>query len=119
MPVEAVHAVREDLNLSRPYVLFVGTIEPRKNLDRLLDAWLGMHPDLRAEFELVIAGPVGWAPETAKRLSAGASGARTLGYVPEAFLPALTAGRCCSPILRCTKASAFRRRRRWRRACQY
>ncbi len=92
VPVDAVHAVREDLNLSRPYVLFVGTIEPRKNLDRLLDAWLGLHPDLRTEFELIIAGPAGWAPETAKRLRAGAAGVRVLGYVPEAFLPALTAG---------------------------
>src|SRR5262249_11539069 len=43
---------------NRPYVLFVGTIEPRKNLDTLLDAWAQLKPSLRAEFELVIAGPV-------------------------------------------------------------
>ncbi|HUQ91870.1 MAG TPA: glycosyltransferase family 1 protein [Bryobacteraceae bacterium] len=84
--------LKELAGLRKPYVLFVGTIEPRKNLDRLLDAWLGLKPSLREEFELVIAGPSGWAPETARRLSAGAAGVRMLGYVAEDALPALTAG---------------------------
>lgn len=92
VPVDAVLAVREDLRLSKPYALFVGTIEPRKNLDRLLDAWLGLRADLRQAHDLVIAGPSGWAPETARRLGAGASGVRLLGYVPEVFLPAVVAG---------------------------
>ncbi|MBL8175929.1 MAG: glycosyltransferase family 4 protein [Bryobacterales bacterium] len=90
--VEEVLAIKEDLGLDKPYVLFVGTVEPRKNLDRLLDAWLGLPDDLRREFELVIAGPIGWAPETEKRLGAGAAGIRRLGYVAEEALPALTAG---------------------------
>lgn len=87
-----VFAIKEDLGLDKPYVLFVGTIEPRKNLDRLLDAWLDLKQDLRDEFELIIAGPIGWAPETARRLTAGARGVRCLGYVAEEALPALTAG---------------------------
>ncbi len=90
--VEEVLAIKEDLRLNKPYALFVGTVEPRKNLDRLLDAWLGLDADLRSEFELIVAGPVGWAPETEKRLSAGAAGVRRLGYVAEEALPALTAG---------------------------
>jgi glycosyltransferase involved in cell wall biosynthesis len=44
----------------RPYLLFVGTIEPRKGIDALLAAHAALrqrgHPDLR----LVIAGPRGW-----------------------------------------------------------
>lgn len=92
VPVEDVLALREDLGLEKPYVLFVGTVEPRKNLDRLLDAWLGLGAEMRQEFELVIAGPVGWAPETERRLSAGAAGVRRMGYVAEEALPALTAG---------------------------
>jgi len=87
-----VFAIKEDLRLDKPYVLFVGTIEPRKNLDRLLDAWLDLKADLRDEFELIIAGPIGWAPETARRLTAGARGVRCIGYVAEEALPALTAG---------------------------
>jgi glycosyltransferase involved in cell wall biosynthesis len=39
------------------YVLFVGTAEPRKGLDTLLDAWSG--PALRGQ-SLVVVGPRGW-----------------------------------------------------------
>ncbi len=92
VPAEQVLTVREDLNLTKPYVLCVGTIEPRKNLDRLLDAWLGMRADLREAFDLVVAGPAGWAgTQTVERLKA-TPGVRLAGYVPEPFLPALTAG---------------------------
>ncbi|RPI19545.1 MAG: glycosyltransferase family 1 protein [Acidobacteriales bacterium] len=79
--------------LSRPYVLFVGTIEPRKNIDALLEAFAQLPASLRSEFELVLAGPAGWAnPETLARLRSPDSGARYLGYVPEQDLPGLTAG---------------------------
>ncbi len=79
--------------LTRPYVLFVGTIEPRKNLDTLLDAWGQLSPSLRAEFELVVAGPTGWAsPRTLERLRSAENGVRYLGYIPEAELAGLTAG---------------------------
>jgi glycosyltransferase involved in cell wall biosynthesis len=71
---------------ARPYVLYVGAIEPRKNLATLLDAWKSM----RTDAELVIAGPEGWgSPETLARIRAEAT---YLGYVPEAHLPGLIAG---------------------------
>jgi glycosyltransferase involved in cell wall biosynthesis len=44
----------------RPYVLFVGTIEPRKNLHRLLDAFSSLADGIRTNFKLVIAGDEGW-----------------------------------------------------------
>jgi glycosyltransferase involved in cell wall biosynthesis len=75
---------------NRPYVLYVGTIEPRKNLDTLLDAWRQLKPELRREFDLVAAGPLGWsAKATAARIRDEAT---YLGYVPEAQLPGLVAG---------------------------
>ena len=84
----AVADVRARYELPRPFVLFVGTIEPRKNVDALLDAFAGLPPSLREQYELVIAGPSGWArSETKARLQT----IRYLGYVPEADLPALTA----------------------------
>ena len=74
----------------RPYALFVGTIEPRKNLNTMLDAWALLKADLRREFDLVFAGPAGWAAKaTLERIRAEAA---YLGYVPEAELPGLTAG---------------------------
>ncbi len=86
---ESVAALRERYGLKRPYVLSVGTIEPRKNYDLLLDAWDALPHELREEFELVIAGPAGWAPDsTLERVRR----TRYLGYVPEADLAPLTAG---------------------------
>ncbi len=76
---------------ARPYVLYLGTIEPRKNVDTLLDAWSDFR--IRDEFDLVIAGASGWAGEkTMARLAARPPGVRYLGYVPEAELPGLVAG---------------------------
>ena len=76
---------------TRPYVLFVGTIEPRKNIDTLLDAWQSF--ELREEFELVIAGATGWSSQkTLARLASHPAGVRYLGYVKEDELPGLTAG---------------------------
>jgi glycosyltransferase involved in cell wall biosynthesis len=75
---------------AKPYVLFVGAIEPRKNLETLLDAWGGLSRELREAFDLAVAGPMGWAPEaTQARIR---SEAVYLGYVPEAELPGLMAG---------------------------
>jgi alpha-1,3-rhamnosyl/mannosyltransferase len=78
------------LGLTKPYVLSVGTIEPRKNLDVLLDAWTMLRQDLRQQFDLVIAGPAGWSSEST--LARIRNEARYIGYVPEDQLPGLTAG---------------------------
>jgi glycosyltransferase involved in cell wall biosynthesis len=86
-------AARARYRLERPYVLWVGTIEPRKNLDLALDAWAALDSALREAFDLVIAGPEGWAnPQTLHRLRTQPPCVRYLGYVPEADLPGLTAG---------------------------
>ncbi len=75
----------------RPYVFFLGTIEPRKNIDTLLDAWQGLR--LRDDFDLVIAGASGWSSgKTLARLASRPPSVRYLGYVPEDELPGLTAG---------------------------
>lgn len=75
---------------ARPYVLYVGAIEPRKNLETLLDAWEQMPASLRAEFDLVIAGLPAWAPETT--MARIRTIAHYLGYVSQASLPGLFAG---------------------------
>jgi glycosyltransferase involved in cell wall biosynthesis len=75
----------------RPYVFFLGTIEPRKNIDTLLDAWQSCRA--RSDFDLVIAGASGWsAGKTLARLSSGLPAVRYLGYVGEDELPGLSAG---------------------------
>jgi len=72
-----------------PYVLFVGTIEPRKGLDTLLDAIAGLraqgHPDLR----LVVAGQRGWGAPPALLDSAWV---RPMNGVDDATLDGLYRG---------------------------
>lgn len=48
--------IKEKLVLNRPYIFFVGTREPRKNLLRLIEAW----QPLASEYDLLIAGDSGW-----------------------------------------------------------
>jgi glycosyltransferase involved in cell wall biosynthesis len=82
---------KQKYKLNKPFILFVGTIEPRKNVDTLLDAWLQLPASSRDAHELVFAGPIGWAGnETVNRLRSGIEGVRVLGYVPEADLPSVT-----------------------------
>jgi glycosyltransferase involved in cell wall biosynthesis len=88
-----VERVRAKLRLGRPYLLYVGSIEPRKNVDLLLDAYGDLGRTLAGEFDLVLAGSHGWASEaTMRRLQAAPPGVRYLGYVAEADLPALFSG---------------------------
>ena len=90
---EQAAAAAAKYRLTRPYVLFVGTLEPRKNIDMLLDAWASLSRPLREENELVFAGPIGWAKQsTIERLRNSGDGVRALGYVPEQHLPGLTKG---------------------------
>jgi glycosyltransferase involved in cell wall biosynthesis len=78
---------------SKPYVLFVGTIEPRKNVDTLLDAWHLVRPDVRNAFDLLVIGATGWGSQrTLARLNAAIPGVSYRGYVDERELPGITAG---------------------------
>jgi glycosyltransferase involved in cell wall biosynthesis len=90
---EQAAAARAKYALAKPYALFVGTVEPRKNLGALLDAYGGLRASVREELELIFAGPAGWADRaTFARLESPPPGVRHIGYVPEADLPGLTAG---------------------------
>jgi alpha-1,3-rhamnosyl/mannosyltransferase len=77
------------------YSLFVGTIEPRKNIQALLDAYERLPVEVRRRWPLILTGYHGWRNESIhKRLeSAGREGwARYLGFVPSEDLPLLFAG---------------------------
>jgi alpha-1,3-rhamnosyl/mannosyltransferase len=93
---EAASRAANNYNLTRPYFLFAGTIEPRKNIDTLLTAWMQLPSSFRQEASLAILGMPGWkSAETLRRLTQltrEPSGVRYLGYVPESLVPGLTAG---------------------------
>ena len=81
--------------LDRPYVLFLGTLEPRKNVPRLVEAMESIW-ERRPDFpDLVLAGGTGWGlPGFAARLSASPHAGRIhrLGWVPEERARALVHG---------------------------
>ena len=90
-PAEGIDEVRRRHGLTRPYVLTTGTLEPRKNLRRLIAAFAALPDDLRGQ--LAIAGPRGWEFDAILRDAAlHADDVKLLGYVDEDDLPALYAG---------------------------
>lgn len=58
LPTPAMTSAHQ--GLSQPYMLFVGTLEPRKNLVNLLRAYALLPESVRAGWQLVIAGGQGW-----------------------------------------------------------
>jgi alpha-1,3-rhamnosyl/mannosyltransferase len=79
----------------RGYLLAVGTREPRKNLERLLEAYLMLPATLRARVPLALVGPPGWRIEKLEERIGELERSghmKRLGYVPDADRPALYAG---------------------------
>jgi len=77
------------------YVLAVGTIEPRKNLEHVLAAYVLLPEAVRQRYPLVIAGAKGWRAtnlERDLRALVARGGVRFLGYVPDDDLPMIYAG---------------------------
>jgi alpha-1,3-rhamnosyl/mannosyltransferase len=70
------------------FLLSVGTLEPRKNLDRLLDAHRMVWPELR--IPLLLVGTYGWSQrDLVRRLAAESAPVRWLGRVEDAVLAEL------------------------------
>jgi glycosyltransferase involved in cell wall biosynthesis len=74
-----------DLGIVAPFVVAVGTIAPRKNLQSLLAAWERVRSRLRG-WSLVLAGPAGWGPALPP-----AEGVVLPGWVGDETLPGLLA----------------------------
>jgi len=82
--------VLERLGVRAPFVLSVGTLEPRKNLPRLIEAFAALPADLRDRVQLVLVGAVGWeADETLSAMDQHRTHVRALGHVDEADLHVL------------------------------
>jgi glycosyltransferase involved in cell wall biosynthesis len=84
-----VEASRRRHGLVRPYVLFCGTIEPRKNLPRVIEGF--RRADVPG-LDLVLAGPQGWNEDIGRLLDPLDGRAHALGFVPGDELGPLYAG---------------------------
>jgi glycosyltransferase involved in cell wall biosynthesis len=92
--------IRATYGIERDYILALGSIQPRKNLARLINAYSSLWKERQnlATPQLVIAGKRGWLEgETmrAAELSAAAQDIRFIGYVAEPDLPELFSGAMC------------------------
>ncbi len=57
----ALAQVKKRFNLEKPFVLYVGAIEPRKNLIRVMEAWARVRSRTKVPHQLVITGFQAWA----------------------------------------------------------
>jgi glycosyltransferase involved in cell wall biosynthesis len=95
---EEVARVREHYGLTGRYILFVGTLEPRKNLQRLLDAFSRLHHE---DVVLAVVGPQGWGDALGQPADALGKRVRLLGFVGPDDLAPLNRGAAvvCYPSL--------------------
>ncbi|MCL5291368.1 MAG: glycosyltransferase family 4 protein [Actinobacteria bacterium] len=84
------------LGIRRPYILYTGTLEPRKNLPLLIEAYnLCCKRDRSLDYRLIVAGKKGWLyDEVFKRVNELklADKVTFIGYVADQDLPALYSG---------------------------
>lgn len=98
---DEISRFRERHGLARPYVLWTGTREPRKNLPTLVAAFQ-RQLESGADLDLVLVGPDGWGPEAARVGRTTTDHVRILGRLPQQELHAAYAGASvfCYPSLR-------------------
>ena len=104
--------------LERPFVLFVGALQPRKNAPALLEAFARLrgHDDVELVLAGVTEGARGGGRERGPRARRSGPQCASSGTSPRRRSPASTRPPRCSHSRRCTRASACRRSRRWRAA---
>jgi glycosyltransferase involved in cell wall biosynthesis len=89
-----VAAVREKYGVRKPYLLYLGTLEPRKNIRRIVGGYLGLPRELQERFQLVMAGGKGWKESDVYELVQQAGEDKILlpGYIDQADVAALYSG---------------------------
>jgi len=96
----ADRAILDELGIPRSFIAFVGTLEPRKDVPTLIQAF-GRIADAHPDVFLVLAGQRGWGTESIERaLAASTHRDRILctGFIPDAAVP---------PLLRNARAVAY------------
>ena len=95
-----VDRVKKTYGLGRPYIMWTGTIEPRKNLRGVVEAFRALPSQLG--LDLVLVGPKGWNEDIDALVAPARERIRVLGFVPRADLAPLYAGAdvFCWPSLR-------------------
>ena len=72
--------VQERLKIQKPYLLYVGTIEPRKNLIRLIQAFDWLKREKQIPHQLILAGGGGWKTEEIHQAAEAAQFGREIQF---------------------------------------
>ena len=89
---DQVTATLAKLGVRRPYLLFLSTVQPRKNLSRIVSAFESIGVE---DLQLVVAGATGWKSEgllNRMAMSERAADILHIGFVPDDAVPALYNG---------------------------
>ncbi len=86
--------VKSKYHIKTSYILYAGTIEPRKNIVTLLDAYAGLPDEIKESYTLVLAGGKGWKDEDIYKKLEEYKNLNIIltGYVADEDLPALHSG---------------------------
>lgn len=83
-PSQDLQSIRNKYSLPEHFILYVGSIEPRKNLKNLLRAYISLDGGLRQDLKLVLVGFKGWQnKEIMKLLKKAKSDVIYLGYLSD------------------------------------
>lgn len=89
---EEIKQILNKYNLDKKYILFVGTIEPRKNIPALIRAFARIQ---RKNIDLVICGKLGWMYDSifsTMQTEKISNRVKLIGFVPDEDLPSIYAG---------------------------
>jgi len=92
LPIETVQPVLSKFGLNLGYLLFVSTIEPRKNIPMLLDAYSEFRRKVKDAPKLVLVGRIGWLVEETLALIQNTPGVLHIENAADDDLPSLYNG---------------------------
>ena len=94
-PTPPTDKQRKRYHLPDKYIVFVGTLEPRKNVQGLVAAYSTLPESVRSEYALVLAGSKGWLDESIQASIDSFKGPGSIvrtGFVEDADQPAVYSG---------------------------
>lgn len=91
-----ISAIRAKYKLPVKYILYASTLEPRKNVGGILEAYSKLDTPTKQKYGLVLAGGKGWKDEAIveaiAKLKKNGENITVTGYVPDEDLPAIYSG---------------------------
>lgn len=89
-PEPEIDKIKKKYLLNKPYVLYVGMLEPRKNIANLIAAFKALPKEIKENYDLVLVGHKGWRTEKIDQMieiGKNEGWLKQMGYVDQNHLP--------------------------------